>query len=214
MSNELVMVRTGVANVASIEAAFRRLGLSVEATDDAARVADATAVVLPGGGAFGAGVERLQAGGLGDALAARIDANRPTLAVCLGLQLLGSASDEAPGATGLGVLPVDAKRLDGAPRLPHFGWNRVEPDADAALLAPGDAYFAHTFCFRGANADALRREGWRVATTVEGEPFVCAVERGGVLACQFHPELSGEYGRDLLARWLKNARLELAAEVA
>ncbi|MEM9379248.1 MAG: imidazole glycerol phosphate synthase subunit HisH [Planctomycetota bacterium] len=214
MSDDLVMVRTGVANVASIEAAFRRLGLSVEATDDAERVARATAVVLPGVGAFGAGVERLQVGGLGDALAARIAAERPTLAVCLGLQLLGRASDEAAGATGLGVLPATAKRLDGAPRLPHFGWNRVEPDPGSTLLAPGDAYFAHTFCFRDADADALRADGWRVATTVEGEPFVCAVERGSVLACQFHPELSGAYGRDLLARWLKSARLERPVEVA
>ncbi|QDV05995.1 Imidazole glycerol phosphate synthase subunit HisH [Planctomycetes bacterium Poly30] len=211
------MVKTGVANVASVAAALRRLGADVELTADAARVREGAAVVLPGVGSFGAGMRALRESGLDAVLAERIAENRPTLAVCLGLQLLCQSSEETPGIHGLGVLPIDVQRLRGAPRLPHFGWNAVglessAPEPAVGLLEEGDAYFAHTFCL--TDADALEAEGWTVARTDEGSTFVSAVERGSVLACQFHPELSGPYGAALLGRWLASARTASAAAAA
>ncbi|MFT5735643.1 MAG: imidazole glycerol phosphate synthase glutamine amidotransferase subunit [Planctomycetota bacterium] len=201
------MVKTGVANIASVAAALTRLGADVELTSDAAVIRDGEAVVLPGVGSFGAGMEALRRDGLDAALVERIAAGRPTLAVCLGLQLLCASSEETAGVQGLDVLPADIVRLPDAPRLPHFGWNRVLTSDTAesadALLEEGDAYFAHTFCLR--DAERIESEGWRVARTVEGSEFVSAVERGAVLACQFHPELSGAYGAALLGRWLKRA---------
>lgn len=211
----VALVTTGVANVASVNAAFLRLGVTPTPTADPRVIERAAAVVLPGVGAFGAGAGRLAQDGLGEAIADRVRRGAPLLGICLGMQLLGEASDESPDAAGLGVLPARAARLDGAPRLPHFGWNRVLPQPSASsgteLLAPGDAYFAHTYAW--TDHDALRADGWRVALAIEGEPFVAAAERGGVLACQFHPELSGAFGAALLRRWLRSAGIDCTAEL-
>ncbi len=208
---KVYLIQTGVANVASVAAAFVRLGAEVELTSDPATVASAPAVVLPGVGAFGAGMASLCNQGLDRALSQRIAAGRPTLAVCLGLQLLCTGSDEAPGVRGLGALPAAARRLPDAQRLPHFGWNRVKASPPSGrqprfFVEDGDAYFAHTYCLN--DTAALEAAGWSIATTEEGSLFVSAVERGAVLACQFHPELSGSYGAALLQRWLEQAAAE------
>lgn len=211
MAGEIVMVRTGVANVASVEAAFRRLGVELAATEDPKAVADAAAVVLPGVGAFGAGMQRLRETRLDVPLIERVAGGLPTLCVCLGMQLLAQRSEEASGVEGLGVVPTGVSRLRGAPRLPHFGWNRVEPAPGSELLREGDAYFAHTFHMD--DAEAVDAAGWRVAHTTEGERFVSAIERDGVLACQFHPELSGAWGASLIERWLVRAGVRTTEEV-
>ena len=203
---KVYLVKTGVANVASVTAAFKRLGADVQLTDDPSIVADAQAVMLPGVGSFSAGMEALNEGGLAAALVERVVRGAPTLAVCLGLQLLGQTSEEAPDVPGLGFLPVDVVRIPDAPRLPHFGWNSVTWRAASAAGAPppsGEAYFAHTYCLH--DGSALRSAGWNVAETTEGSTFVSAIERGSVLACQFHPELSGALGVRTLQRWLTRA---------
>ena len=212
MSPDVVLVRTGVANVASVTAALQRLGVEPRLSDDPAVIRGAAAVVLPGVGAFGAGMERLDAAGLVTPLRARVERGEPTLAVCLGLQLLGLESEEEPGVPGLGVAPTRTRRLTGAPRLPPVGWNQVEPDPGCTMLTAGEAYFAHSF--RLDDSPALAAEGWSVARSLEGEPFVAAIERGAVLGCQFHPELSGTYGAALLERWLERAALTLSGGAA
>jgi len=192
------VVRTGTANLASVLAALERVGASCALTDDPTVVRDAERVVLPGVGAFAAAVDALRARGLDAAIRARAEAGRATLGICLGLQLLFEASDESPGAVGLSVLPGTVRRFSGAGgvRIPQLGWNRVEPEAGCALLKDGDAYFANSYRIEAVP------EGWRAAFTTHGERFVAAFERGRVLACQFHPELSGAWGHDLLRRWL------------
>ena len=194
---EVLVVATGVANLASVEAGLRRAGARARITEDAAAVTDAERVVLPGVGAFAAGIERLRALDLVDTLRARIAADRPTLAVCLGLQLLGEGSDESPECEGLGVLAARATRFGEGVRVPQLGWNRVTPDAGCRTLAAGFAYFANSY--RLADAPA----GWGVAWADHGGRFVAGLERGNVLACQFHPELSGRFGHELLCRWLE-----------
>ena len=198
----VVVVPTGVANIASVRAAFTRLGMPTEVSDDPARVREADRVVLPGVGAFGAAMEVLDRGELTDPLRARLRARRPTLAVCLGLQLLCDGSEEDPDTPGLGVVPGTVRRLDGVPRVPQLGWNRVRPDGAASLLQEGWAYFAHSYRL-GEGPD-----GWSVAWAEAGRPFVAALEDGPVLACQFHPELSGPWGQDLLSRWLRRSAPE------
>lgn len=212
MSSDVVLVRTGVANVASVTAALRRLGVQPRLSDDPDEIRRAGAVVLPGVGAFGAGMARLESAGLVTPLRARVERGEPTLAVCLGAQLLGLESEEEPGICGLGVAPTRTRRLVGAPRLPHFGWNQVEPDGGCSMVPSGEAYFAHSY--RLDDDAALGAEGWSIARTVEGERFVAAIERGAVLGCQFHPELSGAYGEALLQRWLERAALACAGGVA
>jgi imidazole glycerol phosphate synthase glutamine amidotransferase subunit len=196
---EALVVRTGVANLASVFAGLARAGARPRLAENAAEIAGAAAVVLPGVGAFGAGMRELAAAGLIESVRERLAAGRPTLAVCLGLQLLFETSEETPGVAGLGVLPGAVGRFAGAVRVPQMGWNRIEPDDGCALTQPGWAYFANSY--RVARLPAGWRGGW---ADYDGR-FVATLERGAVLACQFHPELSGVYGLELLRRWLARA---------
>jgi imidazole glycerol phosphate synthase glutamine amidotransferase subunit len=195
-ATEVVVVPTGTANLASVQAALDRLGARARLAECAAMIEDATHVVLPGVGSFGAAVAGLRAAGFDEALAARIRAGRATLAMCVGLQVLFEASDESPHAAGLGVFPGRVERFPDGVRVPQFGWNRVAPEPGCRLLEPGYAYFANSYRVQDAPACA-------VATAEHGGRFVAALERGRVLACQFHPELSDAYGQELIARWLK-----------
>ena len=192
----VTIVKTGLANLASVQAAFDRLGASTTLADSPAAVQGAERLVVPGVGAFGPAVAALKRAGLFEPLKARIDAERPTLAICLGLQLFGEGSDESPEARGLGCVPARVTALDQRVISPQMGWNQVQPAAGARLLEPGHAYFANSYRFEAIP------EGWSGATADYGGPLVAALERGPVLGCQFHPELSGRYGEDLIARWL------------
>ena len=196
MTNDLVIVPTGTANTASVIAAFSRLGAAPRLTTNAEEVDEAKQVILPGVGAFASAMEQIDELGMRDVLARRIGNGRPTLAICVGMQLLGAGSEESPGSVGLGVFPQSAERFEGRFRVPQIGWNRVEPANGARLLESGWAYFANSYRFASAP------EGWDTARTDYGGHFVSAVEREGVLACQFHPELSGPWGSALLRRWL------------
>lgn len=189
------IVQTGVANTASVAAALERCGASVSNAQTAADVGRAAYLVLPGVGSFGAGMVALQEARLVGALRARIEADRPTLAICLGMQLLCSSSEESPGVSGLGVIDARVEALS-EPARPRFGWNRVVPDADCDAIDEGLAYYANAF------GVCDRPVGWGCAMSELERPFVGAIQRGSVVACQFHPELSGPWGLGLLRRWM------------
>src|SRR6059058_5528018 len=199
--NDVVIVDSGVANLASIASAFRRLGATVVVTGDEGVVRDAPRVVLPGVGAFGAGLGALRARRLDQAVTQAAARGTPLLGVCLGMQMLCEASEEAPGVAGLGVIPGICRRLPEDVRVPHLGWNAVTA-AGEGLVATGVAAFANSYALREAPA------GWVPAWTTHGVRFVAALEQSGelLLACQFHPELSGAYGAALLERWLAGAK--------
>jgi imidazole glycerol phosphate synthase glutamine amidotransferase subunit len=192
----VLVVDTGTANLASMLAALRRAGARPEATTDPERIASAPRLVLPGVGAFGAGMERLTGVGAAEAIAERVRARRPFLGVCLGLQLLCETSEESPGVRGLGVLSAAVTRFT-ARRVPQLGWNQVVPSSSCRLLEEGHAYFANSYRLESAP------DGWHGAMSDHGGPFVAALERGAQLCCQFHPELSGTWGLALLRRWLE-----------
>lgn len=192
----MAIVSTGTANVASVRAAMRRLGVEPVDVTHGQEVADASRVLVPGVGSFGAAMGALEQRGLRQALAERIDDGRPTLAVCVGMQLLGVSSTESPGVVGLGAVSEPVHRFTETVRVPQLGWNQVTPGPRSRYLEPGWAYFANSYRFEAMP------EGWVCSTASYGGDFVAAMERGAVLALQFHPELSGEWGSALLARWL------------
>ena len=192
----VAVVRTGTANLASVFAGLERVGAAPRLVEDAEEVRTSPFVVLPGVGAYGAAMAELEERALAPALIERLEAGRPTLCVCLGLQLLCDSSDEGAGTRGLGVLPVHVARFQGDVRVPQMGWNEITAAEGTRFLASGHVYFANSF--RLADVPA----GWKAATAVHGETFVAALEKDGVLACQFHPELSGAFGQALLGRWL------------
>ncbi len=193
---EIAIVDTGVANLASIANAFGRLGERVTPTRDPAVVRRAARLVLPGVGAFGPAAAELRARGLDAALRDSLGHGTPLLAVCLGLQLLCDRSEEAPGVPGLGIVSGSCRRLPSGVRVPHLGWNRVVANPDHRFVSSAEAAFANSYALCAAPS------GWNAAWTTYGAPFVAALERGDMLACQFHPELSGAYGEGVLARWL------------
>ena len=196
------VVATGTANTASVLAALSRAGVLARVTRDASAIEQAEAVVLPGVGTPSATMRALRAHGLDEVLRRRVADRRALLAICLGLQILGEESEESPGVTGLGAVGFRVRRLSRARRLPHFGWSAVaaaQDDAAAPVIASGEAYFAHSYGLIDVP------QGWRAAWSDCGERFVSAIECGPVVACQFHPELSGEYGRALISRWIERA---------
>jgi imidazole glycerol phosphate synthase glutamine amidotransferase subunit len=198
---DVVIVNSGVANLASITSAFSRHGTSVVVTDDAGVVAAARRVVLPGVGAFGAGLAALRARGLDRAITDAAARGTPLLGVCLGMQMLCEGSEETPAVAGLGVIAGTCRRLPDHVRVPHLGWNAVTAVSQAGLVDSGVAAFANSYAMLEAPT------GWTPAWTTHGLRFVAALERDRVLACQFHPELSGAYGAALLERWLSGAKV-------
>jgi imidazole glycerol phosphate synthase glutamine amidotransferase subunit len=202
---DVVIVDTGVANLASVRAAFARLGARTELASAPEAVRAAPHLVLPGVGAFGAGVASVREKGLVSPIREAFAEGKPVLAICLGLQLLCDASEESPGVTGLGVLQGVCQRLPDEARIPHLGWNAVRPDEGCRTLAAMDAAFANSFALRSAPP------GWNAAWTSHGMPVIAALERGPTIACQFHPELSGAAGSQLLERWLTGRQAAVTA---
>ena len=200
--SRVAIVDSGGANLASVRSAFDGLGCAVSIARRPREVEGATHLVLPGVGAFKPAIRALRESGLDRAILRSAAAGTPLLAICLGLQLLTEGSDEAPGEAGLGLISGRCERLPDDRRVPHLGWNGVMTDNGDPLLTTGNAAFANSYCLRAAPP------GWRAAWTRHGVRFVAALARDRVLACQFHPELSGAYGRALIRRWLDSSETE------
>jgi imidazole glycerol phosphate synthase glutamine amidotransferase subunit len=138
----------------------------------------------------------LRSHGLDSAIRDVASRGAPLLGVCLGLQMLCEASEETPGVAGLGVVAGTCRRLPRHVRIPHLGWNSVAPEPGARFVTAGVAAFANSYALCDSSV------GWTAARSTHGVPFIAALERGPLLVCQFHPELSGAYGAALLERWL------------
>jgi len=193
----VTIVRTGAANLASVAAAVERCtGAPPEITSSVRSILSAERLILPGVGAFGAAMASLTSNQLVEPLRDRLRSQRPTLAICLGLQLLATTSDESPGVRGLGIIDVPVKRFGTTQRVPQMGWNSVTSDPGFEPRINGHVYFANSYRLEECP------EGWQAAWSDYGGRFIAAIRRGSVVACQFHPELSGQLGERLLRSWL------------
>jgi glutamine amidotransferase len=206
----LYIIDYGAGNLRSVQKAFEHVGVDATVGSDARAMASAPALVLPGVGAFGVAMEQLIERGLVEPLLERIRAGTPFLGVCLGLQLLFEASEEDPGVSGLGLVCGDVRALPSTVKVPHIGWNQVEPCACSDLLddipAGSAFYFVHSY------AVVPRSPGDVLAMTdYEGVTFVSAVEVDNVAGVQFHPEKSSTLGLRLLRNFARRAGLGGAA---
>ena len=206
MTARVVVLDYGSGNLRSAERALARVGADVTVTADLAAAAGCDGLVVPGVGAFAACMAGLRGIGGEKVVASRVEADRPVLGICVGMQVLFAAGVEHGLRTeGCGVFPGTVDRLD-APVLPHMGWNTVAAGEDSVLFAgiPDGTrfYFVHSYGLRMRDAGPLTEAGATISVTEHGEPFAAAVERGTLAATQFHPEKSGDAGAAVLANWL------------
>ena len=198
----MVVLDYGSGNLRSAQRALERVGAQVCVTADPAAAEQADGLVIPGVGAFASCMAGLLAVGGDRIVARRLAEDRPILAICVGMQVLFELGLEHGERTvGLGVLPGRVERLE-APRLPHMGWNTVQPGGGSTLFAGvrGERfYFVHSY---GVHRSPALESAAAVSTTCHGETFVAAVEAGVLSATQFHPEKSGAAGARLLSNWV------------
>ena len=194
----------GIGNLRSAQKALEHVGADAVLTDDPQVAASADAVVLPGVGAFGACMDALRSSGLEPAVRAAVASGRPFIGICVGMQMLFDASDEDPGATGLGIIPGRVRFIPEGVTRPQMQWNRLNVTSDDPMFAGlGDApwmYFVHSL--HGVPDDPADV----VATVRYGTDLNVAFRRGNVFAVQFHPEKSASAGLALLANFVGAAR--------
>jgi imidazole glycerol-phosphate synthase subunit HisH len=189
----------GIGNLRSAEKALQHVGGDARLVTTAEEAAEAAAVVLPGVGAFGACMDALRSSGLDEAAYAAVDAGKPFLGICVGMQLLYEGSDEDPVAKGLGILPGRIVRLPDSVKRPQMQWNPLEVvrDDDPLLAGLGPepwVYWVHSY--------AAEESGVTLATCDYGGPVVGVVGRDNLWATQFHPEKSGPVGLQLLRNFV------------
>ena len=191
---KLAIVDLAYGNIGSIQLAFERFGVRPELTADPEVIANADRVVLPGVGAAGYAMQRIDELGLRDTLTSL---RQPALGICLGMQLLFERSEEA-NTECLGIIPGAVRALEPEPDrpVPHMGWSRLEVrDPEIGLMSGDYVYFANGYAADPGEAT--------VASADYGRQIPAVVRRGNWLGAQFHPERSSQAGAEFLKAFLR-----------
>lgn len=193
----ITIIDYGVGNLRSVQRALQRYYPDIIISSDVEQIENAKGIVLPGVGAFGDAIEELLQRGLLKVLK-KIIPGKPTLGICLGLQLLLDSSEESPGVDGLGIIPGKVKRLKATQsiRVPHIGWNRIIVRKEPYFS--GFAYFNHTFYCDVFDTSSI------IASSLHGIRFGAIFKYGTILATQFHPEKSKKIGDEILKYWINS----------
>ena len=199
----IALIDYKAGNLTSVRKALGAIGAEVATPESPDDLKSASGVIVPGVGHFGAtrALDRAWV----DAILSRVGEGRPLLGICLGMQWLYEASDEAPELAGLGVFGGRCYRLSGdaaSVKVPHVGWNTLAIRRDAPILAGvpdgSQVYFTHSFVAPVTSDTA--------ASTEHGEAFASVVQRGHISGVQFHPEKSGDVGLRILRNFLELTR--------
>lgn len=198
----IAIIDYDAGNLRSVEKALFSLGEEAVITRNQEEIFSADKVVLPGVGAFGDAMEKLNQYGLTDVIRQVAAKGTPFLGICLGLQLMFESSEESPSAEGLGLLKGRILRFPDRPgfKVPHMGWNSLDIRPDSRLfsgISPGEyVYFVHSYYLKAENEEAV------AAAAEYGVRIHAAVEWGNLYACQFHPEKSGDTGLKILKNFV------------
>ena len=195
----IAIVDYGVGNLFSLQSSLKMIGAEAVVSGDAAVIAAADRIILPGVGAFGDAATKLRAGGMDKAVIREAAAGKPLLGICLGMQLLFDKSFEYGQHEGLGLIRGNIIGMEGTIpselKIPHIGWNALHLVGEHPLwkyIKNGDfVYFVHSF-YGTDCAESV------IATAEYGRELTAAVAQGNVMGCQFHPEKSGEVGLNIL----------------
>lgn len=201
----IVVVDYGMGNLASIQNMLKKIGVASVISDKVPELEAATKLILPGIGAFDQGMESLHAKGLVEPLTRLVRQGVPLLGVCLGMQLIGSSSEEGKAA-GLGWVDAHSVRFNAADgtskplKVPHMGWNVVRPVGDDVLLRGLESgsrfYFVHSYHVVCDNPEIA------IGLTPYGKDFVSVLRQGNIWGAQFHPEKSHRFGMQLLKNFV------------
>ena len=199
----IAIIDYDAGNIKSVEKALLALGEEVIVTSDAEKILEADGVILPGVGAFGDAMKKLEDYGLVEVIHQVTAKKTPFLGICLGLQLLFESSEESPGVKGLGILEGEIVRIpDGEGiKVPHIGWNSLTFPNKGRLYQGIEenayVYFVHSYYLRA------KEERIVTAATEYGTLIHASVEKKNVFACQFHPEKSSDVGLTILKNFIE-----------
>ncbi|MDE5587890.1 MAG: imidazole glycerol phosphate synthase subunit HisH [Acetatifactor sp.] len=202
----IAIIDYDAGNIRSVEKALAFLGENPVVTRDSAKILGADGVILPGVGAFGDAMQKLQTYGLDETVRTCVDRNMPFLGICLGLQLLFEGSEESPGVEGLHVLDGRIVKIPSEVglKVPHIGWNSLQFPNRGRLFENINenpyVYFVHSFYLQAADESIV------TATADYGVQIHASVEKGNLFACQFHPEKSSDVGMQILMNFIKAVR--------
>lgn len=197
----IALIDYGMGNLRSVFKALETVGARVEVVSTPPEISAAEAVILPGVGNFGDGMERLRSAELDKSVLRTIAADKPFLGICLGMQMLMEGSEEAPGQPGLGIYSGQVVRFpEGVEKVPHMGWNSIEiRQAHPCLAGVDDGtffYFVHSYFVKPKDDSAS------LAICDYILPFAAAIGGGNVFATQFHPEKSQDDGLRILRNFV------------
>ena len=204
MTPKIVIVDYGMGNLRNVQKGFEKIGFEARLTRNKSEVGRASAIVLPGVGAFKDCMENLEKYGLVEILLRSIEKGVPYLGICLGLQVLFSQSEEFGFHRGLDLIKGKVVRFvpDPEHKVPHMGWNTIEKEKDGAMLQgieSGDFfYFVHSYYVIPDKTE------WIASFTTYGKPFVSSIWKENLFATQFHPEKSQQKGLRILENFVKS----------
>jgi glutamine amidotransferase len=199
----IAIVDYGAGNLRSVVNAITKVGYEAKVTNNAGTILNADIVVLPGVGAAGDTMSSLVDLGIDKVIRQVVASGRPFLAICIGLQVLFSATEEEGWHECLGIIPGVVKRLPEGRKIPHMGWNQLEQKIEHPIFdrIPNNQNFYFVHSYHGVPED----KSVIAATTDYGISICAMIVKDNIVATQFHPEKSGEYGLKMYANYFKMA---------
>jgi glutamine amidotransferase len=204
MTSKIVIIDYGMGNLRNVQKGFEKIGFEAELTRSKKEIEKASAIVLPGVGAFKDCMENLERYGLIEPMLRSIEKGKPYLGICLGLQILYSESEEFGSHKGLDLIKGKVVRFRPDPehKVPHMGWNTIEKEKEVPMLQgveSGDFfYFVHSYYVIPEEAK------WISTFTTYGKPFVSSIWKENLFATQFHPEKSQQKGLRVLENFARS----------
>ncbi|MEE3438350.1 MULTISPECIES: imidazole glycerol phosphate synthase subunit HisH [Ruminococcus] len=200
----IAIIDYGAGNIQSVYKALKFIGADCKVTDNKDEILNADGAILPGVGSFGDAMDTMTKRGIKDTIIEYTKSGKPFLGICLGLQLLFPESEETPGVKGLDIFKGTITRIPNQNRtlkIPHMGWNNISIKQKDGIFKDIEGepyvYFVHSFYLKAQDKDIV------AATTQYGVEIDAAVQKGNIIATQFHPEKSGEVGLKMLKNFVE-----------
>ena len=200
----IAIIDYGAGNIQSVYKALKFIGADCKVTSDKDEILNADGAILPGVGSFGDAMDTMTKRGIKDTIIEYTKSGKPFLGICLGLQLLFPESEETPGVKGLDIFKGTITKIPNQNRtlkIPHMGWNNISIKQKNGIFKGIEGepyvYFVHSFYLKAQDKDIV------AATTQYGVDIDAAVQKGNIIATQFHPEKSGEVGLKMLKNFVE-----------